>query len=106
MKLGMVIYSTDSETVWNAFRLGVFALQQGDVVAAFLLARGVECRSLDNEKFKVAETMDQFIAAGGRIQACGTCLKLRDSTDTGACEISTMRDLYEIARVSDKILTF
>jgi len=106
MKLGMVIYSTDSETVWNAFRLGVFALQQGDMVAAFLLARGVECRSLDNEKFKVAEAMDQFIAAGGRVQACGTCLKLRNSTDSGVCEISTMRDLYEITHVSDKVLTF
>ena len=106
MKLGIVIYSNDSETVWNAFRLGVFALKDGDVVAAFLLAKGVECRSLDNEKFKVTEVMDQFIAAGGRIQACGTCLKLRDSTDTGVCEISTMQDLYRIARDSDKVLTF
>ena len=106
MKLGMVIYSTDSETVWNAFRLGVFALKEGDVVAAFLLDKGVECRSLDNEKFKVTEAMDQFIAAGGRIQACGTCLKLRNSVDAGVCEISTMQDLYRIARDSDKVLTF
>ncbi len=106
MKLGMVIYSTDSETVWNAFRLGVFALKEGDVVAAFLLAQGVECRGLDNEKFKVTEAMDQFIAAGGRIQACGTCLKLRESADTGVCATSTMQDLYRIARDSDKLQTF
>ncbi|MHB1245535.1 MAG: DsrE family protein [Sulfuriferula sp.] len=106
MKLGMVIYSTDSETAWNAFRLGMFALKEGDIVAAFLLAQGVECRNLDNEKFKVTEAMDQFMAAGGRIQACGTCLKLRNSTDTGVCEISTMQDLYRIARDSDKVLTF
>ena len=38
MKLGIVIYSTDAEIVWNAFRLGVFALQQGDQVKVFLLA--------------------------------------------------------------------
>lgn len=24
MKLGIVMYSTDAESVWNAFRLGVF----------------------------------------------------------------------------------
>lgn len=26
MKLGIVIYSNDSETVWNAFRFGNFAI--------------------------------------------------------------------------------
>lgn len=30
MKLGIVIYTTDAETAWNGFRLGVFALKQGD----------------------------------------------------------------------------
>ena len=48
MKLGIVIYSTDPETVWNAFRRGVFALKQGDAVSAFLLAKGVECEKLDS----------------------------------------------------------
>lgn len=46
MKLGLVIYSTDAETVWNAFRLGVFSLKEGDEVKAFLLAKGVECEKL------------------------------------------------------------
>ena len=32
MKLGIVIYSADSETIWNAFRLGNFALGQQDQV--------------------------------------------------------------------------
>lgn len=32
MKLAMVIYSNEPETVWNAFRLGVQALGQGDQV--------------------------------------------------------------------------
>lgn len=106
MKLGMVICSTDSETVWNAFRLGLFALKQGDAASVFLLAKGVECPSLDNEKFKVTEAMDQFIAAGGAIKACGTCLTLRHGKDAGVCEISTMQDLYAIVRDSDKVLTF
>lgn len=43
MKLGIVIYSDNAENVWNAFRLGVFALKQGDSVKTFLLAKGVEC---------------------------------------------------------------
>ena len=46
MNLGMIIYSSDAETVWNAFRLGVFSLKEGDKVKAFLLAKGVECEKL------------------------------------------------------------
>jgi len=45
MKLGLVIYSNDSETVWNAFRFGNFALNQKDAVNVFLLGKGVESES-------------------------------------------------------------
>jgi len=47
MKLGVVVYSNDPESVWNAFRLGNFALHGGDEVQVFLLGKGVECESLD-----------------------------------------------------------
>ncbi len=30
MKLGVIVYSNDSETIWNAFRLGNFAQAMGD----------------------------------------------------------------------------
>jgi peroxiredoxin family protein len=55
MKLGIVIYSNDAETVWNEFRLGNFAVNKGDEVKAFLLAKGVEVASLDSDRFKVTE---------------------------------------------------
>ena len=106
MKLGMVIYSNDGESVWNAFRLGVFSLKQGDAVSVFLLGKGVESQELDSEKFKVTEMMDQFVAAGGEILACGTCLQLRHTENTGVCSISTMADLYRLVQDNDKILTF
>ncbi len=105
MKLGIVIYSSDTETVWNAFRLGVFALKKGDAVKTFLLAKGVECESLNTEKFKVTEQMQAFVDAGGEILACGTCLQIRHSQGSELCPLSTMNDLYEIIRDSDKIVT-
>jgi uncharacterized protein involved in oxidation of intracellular sulfur len=106
MKLGIVVYSTDAETVWNAFRLGVFALKQGDSVRAFLLAKGVECESLHTEKFPVKTQMQEFVDAGGSILACGTCLKLRHSEGTELCPLSTMQDLYELIRDSDRVVSF
>lgn len=106
MKLGIVIYSTDAETVWNAFRLGVFALKEGDAVNVFLLASGVECESLDTERFSVIGQMNELVEKGGKILACGTCLKIRNSEGTELCPLSTMKDLYELVRDSDKIVSF
>ncbi len=106
MKLGIVVYATDPETVWNAFRLGVFALKHGDTARAFLLAKGVECEKLDTDKFNVAAQMQAFVDGGGKILACGTCLKIRNSSGSELCPLSTMKDLYEIIRDSDKIVTF
>lgn len=106
MKLGIVIYSNNAEVVWNAFRFGNFALKEGDGVRVFLLANGVECESLDTDKFKVTEQMGSFIAAGGKILACGTCLKLRGSDGSEICPLSSMKDLYEIIKGCDKVVTF
>ena len=106
MKLGLVIYSTDPETVWNAFRLGVFALKQGDQAKAFLLAKGVECEKLDAPPFNVPEQMQAFVNAGGHILACGTCLQLRHSGGSQLCPLSTMKDLYDLVRNSDRVVSF
>ncbi len=106
MKLGMVIYSNDPETLFNAFRLGVFSLDKGDIVKVFLLAKGVESETLNNEKFKVTEQMQSFVDAGGEIFACGTCLKIRKSNSSDMCPMSTLEDLRSIIEQSDKVLTF
>lgn len=106
MKLGVVIYSTDAETVWNAFRLGNFALKEGDEVKVFLLASGVECQTLDTDKFKISEQMQALVNNCGEILACGTCLKLRGQEGDELCPLSTMKDLYEMVKESDKVITF
>ncbi len=105
MKLGIVIYSQDTESVWNAFRLGVFALQQGDTVSTFLLANGVECESLDTDRFKVTEQMQAYVDGGGQILACGSCLKIRNSEGSELCPLSTMKDLYDLISESDKVIS-
>ena len=106
VKLGIVIYSSDSETVWNAFRLGVFASKKDDTVKIFLLAKGVEWESLDTDKFHITEEMQTFVQSGGEILACGTCLKIRQSEGSDLCPLSTMEDLYNIIDESDKTVTF
>ncbi len=106
MKLGIIIYSNDPETVWNAFRLGIFSRKQGDTVSVFLLGKGVEVESLDRDKFDISGQIHSFLDIGGAILACGTCLKLRQSEELGICPISTMQDLYTLIHDSDKVLNF
>jgi uncharacterized protein involved in oxidation of intracellular sulfur len=106
MKIGIIIYSNDSETVWNAFRFANFALNEGDELKVFLLGKGVECESLDTDKFKVTEQMQTLVDNGGEIFACGSCLEIRQSEGSEVCPLSTMKDLYEIVKKSDRIVTF
>lgn len=105
MKLGIVIYSNDAESVWNAFRLGVFALKQGDNVKTFLIAKGVESETIDTDKFMVTDKMQEYVDAGGEILACGTCLKIRNSGGSEMCSLTTMQDLYDLINESDKVIS-
>jgi uncharacterized protein involved in oxidation of intracellular sulfur len=86
----------------------VFALAKNDAVKVFLLAKGVECESLDTDHFKITEPMKTSVDNGGEIYACGTCLKLRQRHSTGSemCPLSTMQDLYDLINWSDKLVTF
>jgi uncharacterized protein involved in oxidation of intracellular sulfur len=38
--------------------------------------------------------------------ACGICLKIRREEGSETCPISTLKDLYELVRDSDRIVTF
>ena len=67
---------------------------------------GVESEKLDTERFKVTAQMREFLGLGGDILACGTCLKLRQTESSELCPVSTMKDLYEIVRDSDRVITF
>lgn len=106
MKVGIVIYSNEPETVWNAFRFGAFAITQGKEVNVFLTGRGVEAENIDTKQFNITEMMKNFVTNGGKIFACGTCLKLRSNDGTELCPLSNMKTMLGIIEESDKILTF
>ena len=106
MKLGIIITQTDPETVFNALRLALYSLQQGDDVRLFLSGKGVEIDQIQDPKFDVKGHAQKVLKAGGQFLACGTCLKLRQSEGSEICPLSTLKDQYDIVRDSDKVLTF
>ena len=108
MKVGIIIYSDEPETVWNAFRFANFAVAMGDEVKVFLIGKGVECRPLvmDTDKFKVTEQLQAFLDHGGKVSACGTCLEIHQLKPPEAFTVATLKDLHEIVKESDKIVSF
>ena len=106
MKIGIVVYSDDSEAVWNAFRFGNFALAMGERVRVFLLGKAVEIELLDTDIFKVTEQLQTFVNSGGEIFACGTCLEIHQLEAPEMSTVATLNDLYEITRDNDKVITF
>ncbi|HOW27155.1 MAG TPA: DsrE family protein [Elusimicrobiota bacterium] len=106
MKLGIILYSADAEAVWNALRLSNFSKNQGDEVSVFLVAKGVECENIGTDKYDIKGQMMEFHRNGGKILACGTCLKFRNMPGTEICPLSTMKDLYDIIKTHDKVVSF
>jgi predicted peroxiredoxin len=106
MKIGVIISSNDAETCWNALRYANFSLGQKDDVKIFFMGKGVEYQKVSTEKFNTIEQAEKFIQAGGKIYACGTCIKSREQESSEMCPISTMKDMYEIVQESNKVVTF
>ncbi len=75
------------------------------MVKVFLLATGVESE-VGSKKYNVKEQITQFVSKGGGIYGCGTCMKSRQIDSRDTCPLSSMKDLYQIIKDSNKVLTF
>ena len=106
MKIGIIISSNDMETCWNALRYANFAISQKDEVKIFFIGKGVEYQKLSTNRFNTVEQADKFVQLGGKIYACGSCIKSREQEGSEMCPLSTMKDMYEITKESDKVVTF
>ena len=106
MKIGIVISTNEPEVVWNAFRFGNTSLKAKHDVKVFLINKGVEVESINDEKYNVKEQINSFIENKGQILACGICLKSRNREGSNICPISSMMDLLKLVEESDRVLTF
>jgi uncharacterized protein involved in oxidation of intracellular sulfur len=106
MKLGIIIYSSDPETVWNALRLAGCALMNKDKVEIFLLGGGVDIDSIHSGQFDVQALVFAVKSQDGKMMACGTCVKGRGKAEYGFCDTSQGMECYQLIKDCDKVLTF
>ena len=107
MKLAIILSTNNAEKNWNAFRLGNLALNSGDNVSIFLIGEGVEYLKFSYKKFDIQKQVDTFLKSGkGEILACETCMVFRHQKDNKTCPVSSMKELYNLIKESDKVITF
>lgn len=107
MKIGIILNTSEPETVWNCFRFGNEALKSSHSVKVFLLGKGVEAENTKGAKFPYIEgIIKKFVKNNGAILACGTCLQIRDRDASSLCPAFAMADMLKIVEESDKVLTF
>lgn len=106
MKFAITLSTADPETAFNALRLGNFARSKGDEVGVFLIGTGVDLEKATDPRFDVIGQARKLQEAGGKIMACGTCLKLRESQGSEICPLSTLNDLYALIRDADRVVSF
>ncbi|MFY9402649.1 MAG: DsrE family protein [Candidatus Omnitrophota bacterium] len=106
MKIGIVISTNDVETCWNALRYANFCLTQKDEVKVFFMGKGVEYQNISTEKFNTIAQAEEFMQSGGKVYACGSCIKLRNKEGSQMCPINTMKDMYDIIKESERVVTF
>lgn len=106
MKIGIIISTNDAETCWNALRYANFCLGQKDTAKVFFMGKGVEYQRISTEKFNTVEQANMLLSSGGKIYACGTCIKSREQESSESCPLSTMKDMYEIVKECDRTVSF
>ncbi|MHB8535457.1 MAG: DsrE family protein [Sulfuricaulis sp.] len=111
MKIVVIVYSNDSETVWNAFRFATTSLVYDNQVNVFLLGKGVEAMTASTLKYDILEQLELFRNNGGKIVGCGVCCESRKEEmpllqQELRCDMGSMQDLYGLIAEADKVLTF
>ena len=106
MKLGIVVYSGDSDAVWNAFRLAYFAVKSGDSVKMCLLGKGLDPEFINNKKFNSLEKMHMFTENYDKNIDYNTYLDEPESIEPELNQATNMNELNEIMEESDKVVTF
>jgi sulfur relay (sulfurtransferase) complex TusBCD TusD component (DsrE family) len=93
------------EKVWNTFRLGVTALEEGHSVDVFLMSAGVKAPEIDHEEFNTHGLMMKFANKGSHLHCCGTCLDFHDLPETELRPKCTMSDLLGIIERTDRLVS-
>lgn len=104
--IGIVLYSNDEETIYNALRLAIYSQEWDNQVSIFLLGKGVELEGLVGKNADIKSQVESFVDLGGVIMGCQTCFQSRQQSESKICKVSCIQDLYDLVKKNQIVLTF
>ncbi len=105
MKIALIICQDIPEVLWNSFRLANMMLEGMEDVSIFLNGPSVKYEELDSEKFPLKKLAKTFTLSEGQLFAWGKLIDLHGVKE-GYHKKGTQKDLYNLIKESDKIITF
>jgi len=108
MKLAIIVYSNEPETILNALELSHYALEDHDEVRVFLLGEGIGAGAHDyaKEPYSIIDEMKKFVDNGGQLFASSKHLGAREPGYAELCMPSSMSEVYKMIKESDTVVTF
>ena len=104
--IGIILYSNDVETIYNALRLAIYSQEWDNQVSIFLLGKGVELEGIVLENADIKAQVESFVDLGGVIMGCQTCFQSRKQSESKICKVSCIQDLYDLVKKNQIVLTF
>ena len=102
-----------TERAYNALRLAISLQSRDNTVRVFLMADAVFCAVPKQEPpqgyYNIGEMLTRVLSKGGRIAACGSCMKTRGLTADAllkGVEQGSMAMLSEWTENCDKVHSF
>jgi len=104
-----------TEKAYNALRLGIQTLKdyEDTDLCVFLMADAVSCalpnQSTPNGYYNIERMLKLILSKNGKVKLCGTCAEARGLKELrliDGSEFSTMKELTQLMKASDKVVTF
>ncbi len=105
MKISLIICHDIPEVIWNAFRLANMMLEEMEDVTIFFNGPSVKYESMDSNQFPLVELAKIFTLSEGVLLAWGKLMDLHGVKE-GYHKKGTQKNLYDLIKESDKIITF
>jgi uncharacterized protein involved in oxidation of intracellular sulfur len=102
-----------TEKSYNGLRLAIALQARGNTVKVFLMADAVSCGLPGQETppgyYNIGEMLERVLAKGGRVAACGSCMKARGLSVDGmvkGVEQGSMALLSEWTEKTSRVHSF
>jgi hypothetical protein len=105
-RTGILLTTREPRQVWGALRAANADLKSGRLVRVVAAGDGLLLPRVRSPRHNLPRALREFLDRRGVVHSVGTCIGLRYRDGEDACIESTLADMVEVVRDSDRVLVF